>query len=93
MKVLIVGVDDGTPVTEDYRTGPDSRFAGKINQVTNMVSMRHAREWTSNLLLHHRLTVAAYRWTATFFLVGFFASGCATPVGVKRVDQERHIAP
>ena len=28
-----VGVDEGTPVTEDY-AGPDNRFTGKINQVT-----------------------------------------------------------
>ena len=28
-----VGVDEGTPVTEDY-AGPDSRFTGKIYQVT-----------------------------------------------------------
>jgi arylsulfatase len=28
-----VGVDEGTPVTEDYG-GPDNRFTGKINRVT-----------------------------------------------------------
>jgi arylsulfatase A-like enzyme len=28
-----VGVDEGTPVTEDY-AGPDNRFTGKINRVT-----------------------------------------------------------
>ncbi len=29
-----VGIDEGTPVTEDYVAGPDSSFTGKINQVT-----------------------------------------------------------
>jgi arylsulfatase len=29
-----VGVDDGTPVTEDYKAGLDSRFTGTIDQVT-----------------------------------------------------------
>ena len=28
-----VGVDEGTPVTEDY-AGPDNKFTGKINRVT-----------------------------------------------------------
>ena len=29
-----VGIDDGTPVSEDYKAGEESKFTGKINKVT-----------------------------------------------------------
>jgi len=44
--------------------------------------------WTNNLILSRRLTSAA-KWTAALVIhIVIFANGCATPVGVKHVDQE-----
>jgi hypothetical protein len=37
------------------------------------------------LFSRRRLTPGA-KWTAAFILIAFFASGCATPVGIKHVD-------
>jgi arylsulfatase len=47
-----VGVDEATPVTEDYKEG-DNKFTGKINSVTiDLTAMKAANAETDHQVLH-----------------------------------------
>src|SRR5260221_6024565 len=47
--------------------------------------MERKIQWTSSLPFRLRL---AANWAALLVLIALFASGCATPVGVKRLDEQ-----
>src|ERR1017187_6786040 len=53
----------------------------------NTIPTRPGKKWTSSLSFRRQLASTA-NWTTALAIIALFASGCATPVGVERLDEQ-----